>query len=104
MLIGKVLKTQVIIKPADRALLRATMEPTERSMPAVNMVKVMPMAVMATMEVWKATLRKLEGVSKWSESSDKSTHRPMKIRRTLKRRKTSTTLSALFALLGNVLP
>ena len=47
----------------------ATIEPTERSMPAVAMTNVMPIARTPITELWRRTLRMLSDVGKTSGSS-----------------------------------
>ena len=52
---------------------RATSDPTERSIPAVAMTKVMPIAMTRIGAACRATLRKLSHVKKCSEASDIAT-------------------------------
>ena len=54
---------------------RLMTDPTDRSIPAVSMTKVMPMATMAMMDVCRAMFIKFEGVKNRSEPSVKT--RPM---------------------------
>ncbi len=43
---------------------KATTDPTERSIPAVRITKVIPAAMMAMIDVWRETLRMFSGVKK----------------------------------------
>ena len=55
----------------------ATSDPTERSIPAVAMTKVMPTAMMTIGAACRATFRKLSHVRKCSEAIDiATTHAP----------------------------
>src|SRR5512139_541182 len=49
---------------------RAASEPTDRSMPAVMMMKVIPAEMMALMETWRATFNRLDTVRKFSVARD----------------------------------
>jgi len=51
----------------------ATMEPTDRSIPAARITKVIPAAVMARTDVCRVTLARLETDKKCSETTPKTT-------------------------------
>ena len=60
-----------------RTDMRATSDPTERSIPAVAMTKVMPTAMTMIGAACRATFRKLSQVRKCSEANDMATtHAP----------------------------
>ena len=52
----------------------AMIVPTDRSIPPVRMTKVMPMARIPLIEVWRSTLMMLREVRKLSLTSDSTTH------------------------------
>ena len=56
--------TPAVIIPAHRAVLRASTEPTDKSMASVRMTKVMPKAMSPLMEDWRSRDRKLAPVRK----------------------------------------
>ena len=56
--------TPAEIIPAHRAVLRASTEPTDKSMASVSMTKVMPKAMSPLMEDWRSRDRKLAPVRK----------------------------------------
>ena len=65
---------EVVAKLADTTPAMATTDPTERSIPRVRMTKVMPMARIPLIEVWRSTLMMLREVRKLSLTSDSTTH------------------------------
>ena len=69
-----------LIKLAIIALERASVLPTERSMPPVRMTKVMPKEISALMETWRSRFFKLDGSIKLLFKADittKSTINPI---------------------------
>src|SRR5690625_3022818 len=64
-------------KDAETIAPSAATEPTERSMPAVMMTKVMPKAKMATVAAWMPILRKLLTVKKCGVAINNATHKMM---------------------------
>jgi len=58
------------IIPAQIVPDKAAMEPTDRSIPAVNITMVMPIVMIATKEDCKATLERLDNVKNLSEVVD----------------------------------
>src|SRR5699024_8728326 len=62
-------------KDAETIAPSAATEPTERSMPAVMMTKVMPNAKIATVAAWMPILRKLLTVKKCGVAINNATHK-----------------------------
>ena len=54
-------------RPAVMAPHKANMEPTDRSMPAVNTINVMPVAMQMFTAIWRRTLRPLSAVKNLSD-------------------------------------
>jgi hypothetical protein len=50
---------------------KANIEPTERSMPAVRMTKVMPTARIPMKEIWRITLKMLNAERKFGRSTER---------------------------------
>src|SRR4030042_192874 len=69
-------------------------EPTERSMPAVSMTKVIPKATMAMIEVWRATFSRFETERNSGELIAKIRQMIKRMTKTLNRRKTSPVLAS----------
>ena len=60
----------LVIMLAIRALERARILPTDKSMPPVRMTKVMPKAMRALMEIWRARFFRLDGSMKLSFNTE----------------------------------
>src|SRR5438132_8334626 len=65
-------------RPAMTAPARARIEPTERSMPAVRITNVIPAAMMALTDTWRATLSRFSGVRNAGDNSASATTSPTK--------------------------